>query len=561
MSIVMKFVWCLLISTLSLTVFAQSETNTLSKSEQTAQFQLKKAEKYINNNLDSAFYYGKKAAQNLPKLSKVELKAEILFMLGDIYKAKGQLVIASNKYYEAKKLIDNALLESPKNQDLKLLKADILLKIGTLNIQLQNFDKSLGFYEESLKIIEKLGSKLPKAKLAKRKLKLYNNIAVVSLNQKDFETALVYFQNALESNQIVNDLGIQGSLLNNIGICYLEKKEFDLASHYFQQSLKIRKANSDKQGQAQVLNNIGKNEVFKGNFQLASNYFSKALALSREIGSKESALISLQSLSLVQDTMGNYQASLKYFRDYKTLNDSIFNAENRIAIVQLEENYKRENEKKIYELKLQKNEAERLKLRFRNFTLLGILVLLLLSALLFIIVMRGRIKSAKLEEEKLKLEREKLALEHRTLQESLEFKERELTANALYLLKNNELITKISDNLLKAMSSFDKENQQAIREIISELRANQNNNVWDEFEMHFTKVHAQFYPALQERFPNLTSNEKKLCAFLRLNMSTKDISAITQQSVNSITVARSRLRKKLNIEGEDVHLVNFLMSI
>jgi hypothetical protein len=175
--------------------------------------------------------------------------------------------------------------------------------------------------------------------------------------------------------------------------------------------------------------------------------------------------------------------------------------------------------------------------------------------------MRGRIKSAKLEEEKLKLESEKLALEHRTLQESLEFKDRELTANALYLLKNNELITKISDNLLKAMSSFDKENQQAIREIISELRANQNNNVWDEFEMHFTKVHAQFYPALQERFPNLTSNEKKLCAFLRLNMSTKDISAITQQSVNSITVARSRLRKKLNIEGEDVHLINFLMSI
>ncbi len=561
MSPVMKFVLCLLISTLSLTTFGQTETNALSKSEQTAQIQLKKAEKYINNNLDSAFYFAKKAAQKLHELSKVELKAEILFMLGDIYKSKGQLVIASNKYYEAKKLIDNAALESPNNQGLKLLKVDILVKIGSLNIQLQNFEKSLGFYEEALKVVEKLGSKVPKAKLAKRKLKLYNNIAVVSLNQKDFETALIYFQNALESNQIVNDLGIQSSLLNNIGICYLEKKEFDLASHYFQQSLKIRKANSDKQGQAQVLNNIGKNEVFKGHFQLASDYFSKALALSREIGSKESALISLQSLSLVQDTMGNYQASLRYFRDYKTLNDSIFNAENRIAIVQLEENYKRENEKKIYELKLQKNEAERLKLRFRNFTLLGILVLMLLSALLFIIVMRGRIKNAKFEEEKLKLEREKLELEHRTLQESLEFKERELTANALYLLKNNELITKISDNLLKAMSSFDKENQQAIREIISELRANQNNNVWDEFEMHFTKVHAQFYPALQERFPNLTSNEKKLCAFLRLNMSTKDISAITQQSVNSITVARSRLRKKLNIEGEDVHLVNFLMSI
>lgn len=557
----LKQFFCLLFSILSLDAVAQTETNTLTKLEKRAQIQLKKSQKFINKNLDSASYFATKSAQNLENLPSIELKSDILLNLGDIHKAKGELVTASNKYFEAKRLIDDALLKTPRDQKLKWLMSEILLKIGSLNLQLQNFDKSLRYYEEALKLLEKLGNTPSKSELAKRKLKLYNNIAVISLHQKEYDTALIYFQNALESNQIVNDLTIQSSLLNNIGICYLEKKEFDLSNHFFQQSLKIRKANGDKQGEAQVLNNIGKNEVFKGHFQQASAYFSKALSLSREIGSKESALISLQSLSLVHDTMGNYQSALHYYKDYKTLNDSVFSAENRISIVKLEENYKRENEKKIYELKLQKKEAERLTLRFRNFTLLGILAFLLLSAVLFIIVMRNRIRHGKLEEEKLKLEREKLELERRTLKESLEFKERELTANALYLLKNNELITKMSDNLLKAMASFDKENQQTIREIIAELRANQNNNMWDEFEMHFTKVHSQFYPALQERFPNLTSNEKKLCAFLRMNMSTKDISAITQQSVNSITVARSRLRKKLNIEGEDVHLINFLMQI
>ncbi len=90
------------------------------------------------------------------------------------------------------------------------------------------------------------------------------------------------------------------------------------------------------------------------------------------------------------------------------------------------------------------------------------------------------------------------------------------------------------------------------------MKSSQDSDTWEEFEAHFTHVHTDFYRRLNDLFPNLSANEKKLCAFLRLNMSTKDIAAITYQSVNSITVARSRLRKKLNIEGEDVNLVNFL---
>jgi DNA-binding CsgD family transcriptional regulator len=58
----------------------------------------------------------------------------------------------------------------------------------------------------------------------------------------------------------------------------------------------------------------------------------------------------------------------------------------------------------------------------------------------------------------------------------------------------------------------------------------------------------------------VSANEKKLCAFLRLNMSTKEISAITYQSINSITVARSRLRKKLDIESDE-SLISFLKSM
>jgi len=133
-----------------------------------------------------------------------------------------------------------------------------------------------------------------------------------------------------------------------------------------------------------------------------------------------------------------------------------------------------------------------------------------------------------------------------------------LTTNVMYLLKKNELITNISEKLIRSKLDFKKENQMIVQEIINELKSSQDSDTWAEFEAHFTQVHTDFYKRLNETFPNLSANEKKLCAFLRLNMSTKDIAAITYQSINSITVARSRLRKKLNIEGEDVNLINFL---
>jgi len=80
---------------------------------------------------------------------------------------------------------------------------------------------------------------------------------------------------------------------------------------------------------------------------------------------------------------------------------------------------------------------------------------------------------------------------------------------------------------------------------------------WEEFEFRFNYVHNDFYDKLVEDFPDLTPNELKLSAFLKLNMTTKDIATITYQSNHSITVARHRLRIKLGLERDD-NLISFL---
>jgi hypothetical protein len=429
-----------------------------------------------------------------------------------------------------------------------------------LHFNMRSFDKSIACYNEALHILDRANG-LDTTELASRKVRLYNNMAGIYIQRSEFATALPYYQQAVEINRPLNDARNESTLNNNIGICLMEMGDHVQANEYFLKALAARKQNGDQRGQAQVLNNLGKNQVFFGRFEVAREHFEQALAIGREIGSRESMVISLESLSLIYDTLRNYEAALDAHREFKALNDSLYNAESRLTIAHLEDEFRRDKERAMFASEAKRKDAENARQRVWNFALGGALFFLLLTVFLVVKIMRARVRTSRLEQEKLRLEREKLEAEQTSLRDTLEFKDRELTANALFLLKRNELIGHIAERLLKAKSTFRQENHQVIQDIVRDLQANHDEHNWKEFEAHFTRVHSTFYQALQVRFPALTPNERKLCAFLRLNMSTKDISAITQQTVNSITVARSRLRKKLQIEGEDVNLVAFLQSI
>ena len=130
----------------------------------------------------------------------------------------------------------------------------------------------------------------------------------------------------------------------------------------------------------------------------------------------------------------------------------------------------------------------------------------------------------------------------------------------MYLMEKNEFITSISRKLIGLKPDAKKDNKELIQQIINEIKINSKTQIWDDFEVRFKEVHAEFYDKLNFSYPDLTPNEVKICAFLRLNMTTKEISAITHQSVKSINMARFRLRKKINIE-RDENLINFLINI
>ncbi len=521
---------------------------------------LRRAKELLPTNADSALMHALEAEQHLNELPTAEERVRVLITVGDAYQAVRDMPAALGAYQRAERAVDDAVAKEGASPALTLGRADIQLNTGLLHFNLRDLDKSLAHYNDALRTLD-AATGLDSTALALRQVRLFNNMAGVYIQRGDHATALPYFQQAVRMNRPLNNPGNEASLDNNIGICLMELGRYAEANAYFLKALAVRKQLGDERGQAQVLNNLGKDQVFFGHFTEARDHFEQALAIGRRIESRESMVISLESLSLIHDTLGNYKAALEAHRAFKALNDSLYNAGTRLTIARLEEEFRRSKEREVFAAEAERKDAENARQRVWNIALGGALFFLLLTAFLLFKVMRARVRTSRLEQEKLRLEREKLEAEQAALRESLDAKDRELTANALFLLKRNELIGHITERLLAAKPTFKQENQQVVQEIVRDLQANHDEHNWKEFEAHFTRVHSSFYHTLQERFPALTPNERKLCAFLRLNMSTKDISAITQQTVNSITVARSRLRKKLAIEGEEVNLIDFLQSI
>jgi DNA-binding CsgD family transcriptional regulator len=119
----------------------------------------------------------------------------------------------------------------------------------------------------------------------------------------------------------------------------------------------------------------------------------------------------------------------------------------------------------------------------------------------------------------------------------------------------------VAERLLNVQQNVHPDSRKVLHDIILDLQHEADNDTWKEFELRFNQVHNDFYIKLRKLYPDLSPTEEKLCAFLRLSMSSKEIAAITQQSIKSVEVARARLRKKLNLTNTNSNLVTHLANL
>jgi DNA-binding CsgD family transcriptional regulator len=146
------------------------------------------------------------------------------------------------------------------------------------------------------------------------------------------------------------------------------------------------------------------------------------------------------------------------------------------------------------------------------------------------------------------------------LEAEVQYKTQELASATMNLLHKNEFLSRMRAQLQalknKSSKTLAKDIDRLIKDIERDMQADDS---WGHFEHQFTQVHGDFSQRLQRAFPELTPQELKLSAYLRMNMSTKEIAGLLSISVRGVEIARYRLRKKLQLERND-NLTNFLLN-
>lgn len=171
----------------------------------------------------------------------------------------------------------------------------------------------------------------------------------------------------------------------------------------------------------------------------------------------------------------------------------------------------------------------------------------------------------KYEDEAREKRKEIMELKNQRLQYDLRHKSQELANSTMNLIRKNEILMDISSNLDKVTVSIHeqtntKDAMHRITKIQKEIKENiEQDNNWKKFAENFDLVYENFLKRLGEEFPDLTVSDKKLCAYLKMDLSSKDIAPLLNISYRSVEMSRYRLRKKLGLERDD-NLTDFLQK-
>ena len=493
-------------------------------------------------------------------IKELEGQAKVLHNLGVTSFYQTNYEKAVNYYFRA-------LKEAEKNNDTKL-KAQILTNLGLVFSTLKDFKKAILYLRKSLLLYEVLIDE-------KGNAKTFSGLGSAFYNNGSLDSSLKYHKKALNSFVKIGDYAGKSESLNNIAEIFLSKSNYKKALVLLNESDSLRRENGDAYGLAITTQNKAKAYAGLKNYKLANELFTQSIKAAKDLGSIWLTAEIYLSRSEFYASQGNYKLALKDWAQRSVLTDSLFNINRTAIIAELDATYTAE--KKEIEIQLKNNKIkllEKEKLFFKIIFISALLIALLAGLLAWninnkrIIKQQKKLelttknlelieKSRELEESK-RLTAEKTLIsietENKQVKIELDYKKKELTQLALYISQQNELFKKVRDELRVS-------NKDDFKKIVKDLEYKLNlNKQRESFELNVDLMNEDFYQRLTSQFIELTENEKKLCAMIRLGLSSKEIAAVVNISPKSVDMNRYRLRKKLSLKIEE-DLSNFLMAI
>lgn len=430
--------------------------------------------------------------------------------------------------------------------------ANSKLNIGMVYADIDEDSTALAYYNDAINQFSSLD-------LNGRIATAFTKIGSLQMKNGDYNDALNNFLNALKIHT-QNDFEYgMAEAHNRLGRLYLERSNIEQADYHLRQSLILSRKIDDQDGTISSMIHYGRLQTFRQEYDIASVHLKWGLRESTNQKLNKYRLEALQGMAHLKKEINQPDSALFYYESYINLKDSVFNINKSKQIATLE--FRNDLQKKEEELAYIK-EKESYSKKIQWILFIGIWIILLLAIFLIkslrqrnsnqkkIIAQERLINSKELESQKSK---------HAELEQQLELKNKELTSYALNFVQKNDFLNSLQSKILELKTSLNLKDNKKLTELERLIKQRHSRDKdWEDFRYHFDQVYSSFFINLKAEFPNLSTNDLKVAALTRLNLSIKESSNILGISPESTKTARYRLRKKLNLNSED-DLFDFLL--
>jgi tetratricopeptide (TPR) repeat protein len=389
-------------------------------------------------------------------------------------------------------------------------------------------DKALEYAQKSLLISQEISDYVGIARAL-------NNLGVIYGLQNNYQKQKLYYREAVRINKKTeSNLGLVIDYMN-LGAANANLNQMDTAFYYYNEALKKLEVFENIHLSAKTYLLLADYYFETEQIDQGLEYAKKALHLGIDNNLKKIIHDSYNVLHRLYNKSNNTNEAYRYALLENNIKDSLDLESTMTKLSQMEMKYQ-------FEKVLQENNSKQKIKEYRYIAFIS-LIILFIALLLFLF--------------KLKIKNNLMA--RKRLETDLELKNKELTSSAMTILKTNEVLSEMALDLKRIKKEAIKdETKSAILKLINKIQRSKKTEIWEDFELSFKQVHTGFYDNLLKNFPNLTPNELRLSALLKLNLTSKEISELTGQQITTVETARIRLRKKLGITDRKTSLVIFL---
>lgn len=384
---------------------------------------------------------------------------------------------------------------------------------------------------------------------------IYNSLGTAYKKFGKSDSVEYFYRKSLAANLETNQIAYLPGSYIKLADLETEKGNKSESLFHLEKAQEIAVKSKNKQAQVGVLLSYIKwYKQFSAPNQEIEKSLENAKSIATELRDKSFLIKVMEQEYLFLKNANKYNEALSIQEQLKTIRDTLFSRDKEETVKRLEIQF--EVSEKDRQLQIAHQEKDIAKL---TSILLGVGILSILmiatSIILFLRKINARNKQLITTKEKLLTAlADQRKLEETKLQNEIDFKESKISALVIQMLQKNELLQQLNAEL----KNTEKKDDVVIDKIIH--KSQNQDKEWSDFNVHFESINKNFYQKIKEAYPEISPNDLKLCALIKLNLSIKEMAGILNISPDSVKTARYRLRKKFQLNTED-NLTEFILKL